>query len=65
MVYHIKNQKLPVLDKGRSYPVITMSGKRDGIIGHLKTILVVQCDWQGTLMFNIFMFVYSERKAAL
>jgi len=62
---YIKNQKPPALNKGRSYPVITMSGKRGGIIGHPKTILVVQCDWQGTLMFNIFMFVYSERKASL
>ena len=43
---HIKNRKLPVLNQGQRDLAITMSGKSDMLMGHLKTILVAQCDEQ-------------------
>ena len=36
----IENRRLPVLNQGQSDLAITMSGKRDRVIGHPKTILV-------------------------
>ena len=44
----IKNRKLPVLNQGQRDLAITMSGKRDRPMGHLKTILVAPCDEQST-----------------
>ena len=33
-----------MLNQGQRDLAITMSGKRDSVMGHLKTILVVPCD---------------------
>ena len=46
----IEIRKLPVLNQGESDLEITVSGKRDSVMGHFKTILVVACDGQSILM---------------
>ena len=42
----MEGQKLPVLNQG--HPAIRVPGKRDSVMGHLKSILVAQCDEQRT-----------------
>ena len=49
LVGAIEIQKLPVLNQGQSDLAITMSRKRDSIMGHSKKILVVACEGQSTL----------------
>jgi len=37
-------------NQGQTDPAITMSERRDQVMRHVKTILVVACDGQSTLM---------------
>ena len=46
----IEIQKLPVLNQGQGNLAITMSGKKESIMGRLKTIIAVVCDEPSTLM---------------
>jgi len=44
----MENQKLPLLNQGQGDLAIRVPGKRDSVMGHLKSVLVAPCDAQST-----------------
>jgi len=53
----MEGQKLPVLNQGQGDPAIRVPGKRDSVMGHLKSILVAQCDEQRTSTLMVILLV--------